>query len=182
MLYLFITAEFSENIQKLYVADTETDPVEYSFKLKCTKCGELAEKVIHFNLFEKHENSSSKGENSFTMKCKFCESDNSILANSFEPYLFAQQEEHSDNDKRKKYGLNGNKININDYAAIMQLDSRGWDIEEFLFAELPFKVELKTGTVMDCQIDEDGTWYDYDDESGEEVNIIDFNYKIEKGK
>ncbi|CAB4252321.1 similar to Saccharomyces cerevisiae YCR090C Putative protein of unknown function [Maudiozyma barnettii] len=182
MLYLFMCAELSDNIKKLYVDDTDVNPVEYSFKFKCTKCGEDAEKINNFNLHEKHEIQGGKGEATFIMKCKFCESDNTVLANTFEPCLFAQQEEHSDNDKRKKYGLNGNKIDINNYAAIMQLDSRGWAINDFLYTALPFKVELNSGKIMDCQFEDDGSWYDYDDESSEEVYITDFKYKIEKGK
>lgn len=182
MLYLFISAEFSENAKKLYVRNSETDPAEFTFKLKCTKCGEDAEKPVTFNLFEKHEIPGSKGEASLVMKCKFCSSDNIIIANEFEHDLFAQQSNNVNNDKRKKHGLNGNKMDINDYAAIIQLDSRGWEIQDFLYHSLPFEAELNSGKLMNCEFEDDGSWYDYDNDSSEEVYITDFKFKVEKGK
>ena len=182
MQYLFIAAELSENVNKLYLKDSEADPADFRFQLKCTNCGEDAEKVATFDAHEKQELPGGKGEASFVMKCKFCESSNSIVANLFEEGLFSQQAENGDSSKRKKAGLNGNKIDINDWAAILQLDCRGWEITKFEFDQSPFAVDLVAGNTMDVEFDEDGTWYDYDDAAGEEVSIIDFKYKIVKAK
>lgn len=182
MQYLFIAAELSENINKLYLKDSEAEPADYRFQLKCTNCGEDAQKVVTFNAHEKQELAGGKGEASFVMKCKFCESSNSIVASVFEEGLFCQQSENVDSTKRKKANLNGNKIDINDWAALLQLDCRGWEITGYEFDQSPFAVELSSGSTMDVQFDEDGTWYDYDDEAGEEVSITDFKFKVIKAK
>ena len=45
---------------------------DWHFKTKCTKCNEVAENVIYFNLVEKTKVEGSRGEANYIAKCKLC--------------------------------------------------------------------------------------------------------------
>ena len=183
MIFLLIAAELSENIERISVKDPETDPAEYVFQIRCTRCGEDADKPVVVNAYEKHDIPGSRGEANLVMKCKFCGSENTIDMNHFETALSQDQASNIDRDKRKKHGLGDRKLDIDNCAAILQLDTRGWDLREFIFSSIPFVAELTSGKKMEFKF-EDGedSWYDYDDDSGEEVYVTNFKTQFVKGK
>ncbi|CCK72053.1 uncharacterized protein KNAG_0I02680 [Huiozyma naganishii CBS 8797] len=178
MLYLTVAAELSENIVKVSTKNSETDPAEFCFDLVCTSCREMHDSPVTINSFEKHDMSGSRGEASFTLKCKFCQNECSINLSPFEDALYAQPQENK--DKRKKHGLG--KVALNE-AVILQLDCRGCDLKVFHFDNLIFLVELASGKIMECQFEQgEDEWYDYDDDANEEVSITEFKYQFVKGK
>lgn len=178
MIYLTIKAELSENITKISPRDLDSEPAEFTFDLTCTSCREDHDAPVMINSFEKHEMPGSRGEASFLLKCKFCGKDCSVNLEHFEDALYSEPEINK--DKRKKHGLN--KIG-NDVAAILQLDCRGCDVKGFHFDNLKFDVELASGKIIECQFDQgEDEWYDYDEDSSEEVSITAFEYEFVKGK
>lgn len=179
MLYLTIKGNLSSNIEKVTPHDLETESAEFTFDVVCTSCREAHDSPIMINSFERHEMPGSRGEASFLMKCKFCGKDCSINLEHFEDSLY--NEPSINKDKRKKHGLN--KLNDN-VAVILQLDCRGCDVTKFYFDNnLIFDVQLTSGKIMECQFDQDeNEWYDYDEDSGEEVSITSFEYEFVKGK
>ncbi|CAL9727962.1 hypothetical protein MOUN0_B04412 [Monosporozyma unispora] len=178
MIYLTIKADLSENITKISPRDLESEPAEFTFDLTCTSCREDHDAPVMINSFEKHEMPGSRGEASFLLKCKFCGKDCSINLEHFENALCSEPE--ISKDKRKKHGLN--KLGT-DVAAILQLDCRGCDVKGFHLDNLKFDVQLSSGKIMECQFDQgEDEWYDYDEDSSEEVSITAFEYQFVKGK
>ncbi|CCF60327.1 hypothetical protein KAFR_0J02630 [Kazachstania africana CBS 2517] len=179
MLYLAISATLSENIKSVRVKDSVQEPAEYTFQISCNNCREVNPAPVLINSVEKHDMAGSKGEASFTMKCKFCSTECSVNLNHFEESLGAEPQ--ISKDKRKKSGLA--KLST-DSAAILQLDCRGCELTKFYFDNnLTFVVELVSGNKLECQFDQgENEWYDYDDDAGEEVSITDFACEFFKGK
>lgn len=181
MLFLTIGAEFSENIESIQVQDTDDNVAEYTFDLECTNCHEMHDSKVLINTKESHEMPGSRGEASFILKCKFCSKDCSVNLEPYETFLYSSSsEEVNSKEKRKKHGLN--KLGV-DKAAILQLDCRGCEPKGFYWNNLTFLVKLNSGKIMECQFDQDeNEWYDYDDDSSEEVNITEFQCEFVKGK
>lgn len=183
MLYLIVDATLSENTKRVFPRDTEANAAEYTFDLVCTSCREKHESSVVINRFEKSQLPGSKGEASFVMKCKFCGKEVSIDLNRFEDSLYndAVEDNRPIIDKaqvqRKKHDLK----NVQGKSVLLALDCRGCEVIEFRPDNLTFIAELISGSTMEFQL-EDGEWYDYDDEAGEEVSVTEFKSEIVKGK
>lgn len=183
MLYLSMSGTLSENIVRVYPRDTEQSIAEYSFDITCTHCREAHGSPVFINAYEKHEMAGSRGEASFTMKCKFCGNEMSINLSHFEEALWNSEAESYDSGpittSRKKHGIK----NVSGNAGLLwQLDCRGCDISKFNPQNITFVVELQQGK-MECIIEEgEDEWYDYDDNQGEEVSITEIKFDIIKGK
>lgn len=183
MIYLCVTADLTSNINKLAILDSPEAPAEYCFKLVCTSCREAHGSPIFINAYETKEMAGSKGVSSFVAKCKFCGNEISIGLMRFESSL-VNPETITDQDffkgllaKRKKLGIN----NLgNEYYIPLQLDCRGCDIIHWEPSNLTFEVTLNTGTILGAQL-EDNEWYDYDENSGEEVSVTNISHVFKKG-
>lgn len=183
MLYLVIDATLSENIKRLSVQDTASDPAEYAFDLVCTSCREKHDSKVVINGFEKTPLPGSRGEASFVMKCKFCGKEVSIDLNQFEESLYNDSGEENKEiigkveAQRKKHNLRG----IKGGCVLLSLDCRGCEVLGFYPDNLKFLAELYSGKTMEFQLEE-GELYDYDDDSGEEVTVTEFKSEIVNGK
>ena len=159
MLGLYLTAELN-NVTDLTTEDSVNEPFEYFFKLECTKCHEVHDKLVSVNLYEKHEISDSRGEASYVSSCTFCNSKSNLniqIPKHFNGYT------NEDNGKSVK---------------ILEIDSRGYEIVEFI-AQSPFKCKgLNSETIFDKIDLSENEWYDYDDNAGEETSITDIKWEI----
>lgn len=157
--HLYLSAELN-NVTELKPKDSLGKPFEFTFKIKCNKCHEIHDKEILINLYEKHEIEGSRGEANFINHCTFCKSKSTI--NISIPKKFTG---YSIND-------NGNKISI------LEIDSRGSEIIEFIpYGQFVCK-GVDSNTQFTLEFD-DGEWYDYDDNAGEEVSITETLWAIE---
>ncbi|QLL31125.1 hypothetical protein HG536_0A09420 [Torulaspora globosa] len=184
MLYLAIEATMSDNIKQIYPEDTEQDAAQYTFDLVCTHCREQHSSSVGMNRFEKTEMPGSRGEASFVMRCKFCGSDCSINISSFEQYLYNPAEADPGQiqkmkDIRKKNGI---KNVPSESCVLLSLDCRGCEVTQFHPENLNFNAELTSGKQMTFELEDGREWYDYDDDSNEEVTVTDFRGTIIKGK
>ncbi|CCH61570.1 hypothetical protein TBLA_0F00260 [Henningerozyma blattae CBS 6284] len=186
MLYLTANTTTSETIQKISLQDNESNPTEFPFELICTHCRESHDSTITMNAYEKVDISGSKGEASIVVRCKFCKSENSIVLKIIENEfncLIDEEEGKTLQTKRKKLGFKKNLIDNN--WILLELDCRGCEVSKFHPELITFNVVLKSGSILECQLDEnENEWYDYDEDAGEEVSIIDFQFNIinNKGK
>lgn len=176
----------SENIVKVFPRDTEDSVAEYSFDITCTNCREANDSAVFINSFETHEMSGSRGEASFTMKCKFCGNESSVNLSHYEEALWNPENENYDNgtlksllDQRKKNGIKHADKNC---ALLLKLDCRGCELVKFNPGNIQFSVEMNSGSTIEAQF-EDGEdeWYDYDDKDSTEVSITDLKFEIIKG-
>ncbi|AMD22563.1 HHL207Cp [Eremothecium sinecaudum] len=186
MLYLVAKASLSDNIKCFYPKDDEASPINYTFELICTSCRETHDSLVRINCFEKHSMPGSRGEASLVMKCNFCGKECSINLERTEEVLYNTSIPDNEEDikkmvsNRKKLGLKGLDSNS---AAWLQMDCRGCEVTKFETADAVFQVELASGKSMEC-VFEDGEneWYDYDDDAGEEVSVVDVKFITVKGK
>ncbi|CAI4056856.1 uncharacterized protein SKDI_03G1470 [Saccharomyces kudriavzevii IFO 1802] len=180
-LFLVIEATLSENVAKVSIDNTSESRAEFTFDLQCTSCRELHDSKIMINTFEEHAMPSSKGTASFLMKCKFCSKELSVNVSIFESEYLTDQADHEWaklKDVRKKHALS--KVKENSFLPLV-FDCRGCELVKFYPDNITFKVLLNSGKVMACQL-EDNEWYDYDDDSGEEVTMTEFSSDFIKGK
>ncbi|AWU76822.1 hypothetical protein CAS74_000758 [Pichia kudriavzevii] len=157
--YLYLTAELN-NVTSLKPKDSLKEPFEYEFKIQCTKCRETHDKTVTVNLYEKHEIDGSRGEASYVGACSFCKAKSNIniaLPKGYEGY---------------------NSENSGQEVKMLEIDSRGYEIVEFV-ANGPFvcKGNESTTEFQDVLLDE-GEWYDYDDQAGEETSITEVKWVI----
>lgn len=186
MLFLTCIATLSENIKCLYPKDVESDPAEYTFDITCTSCREVNDSKVSINRFEKHKMAGSRGEASFVMKCKFCKNDCSVTLTRTEESLYNLDEESNfelierAKSQRKKQGLK--KFDV-EQAVLLSLDCRGCEVANLNPDNLVFIVELISGKKMEC-VFEDGEneWYDYDEDTAEEVSVVDMKFDVVEGK
>lgn len=182
MLYLIIDATLSENIKRVFPQDSQGSAAEYTFDLVCTSCREKHDVPVAINRFEKHQLPGSKGDASFIMKCRFCGKESSVDLSKFEDALYNGNEDDSEIfEKMKKQRKKHDLKNLNGQCALLSMDCRGCEITSFYPDNLTFAAELTSGRTLEFKL-EDGEWYDYDDYSGEEVSLTEFDYKIIKGK
>lgn len=184
MLFLTINALMSDNIKCIYPEDTENAIAQYMFDVQCTHCRETHSSPVTIDRFERHEMPGSRGEASFVMRCKFCGSDISINLSKFEDCLYNASCTEPDmisktKELRKKHGLRDLSL---DSAALLELDCRGCEVTAFHPGNLTFIAELTSGKSMSFQLEDDSEWYDYDDDSGEEVTVTELRGTIIKGK
>lgn len=178
----------SENIAKVYPKDTDDSIAEYSFDITCTNCREANDSAVFINSFEKHEMQGSRGEASFTMKCKFCGNESSVNLSKYEEALWNPDNEEFEEASVLKPVLDLRKKNNIKHAdkhsgLFLKLDCRGCDLTKFNPGNIQFIVELSSGSTIEAQF-EDGEdeWYDYDEEASAEVSITDIKFDIIKGK
>lgn len=186
MLYLIASAIQSENIRRLYPKDTEENPAEYTFRVICSSCREEHDAPVRINRFEKTEMTGSRGDASLVMRCKFCGKTSSVnLERTSEDVYNLDYDGNSEiiekiKSDRKKSGLK--KIPINQ-TILLALDCRGCEVSKFEIADTVFVAELSSGKEMEFQFDEgENEWYDYDDDCGEEVSVVDMCFEIVNGK
>lgn len=157
--HLYLTAELN-NVTKLKPQDSTAQPYEYTFKIQCTKCRETHENPVTVNLYEKHDIEGSRGEASYVGACFFCKSKSNInifLPKHYEGYLL------ENNNKEVK---------------MLEIDSRGYDLVEFI-PDGPFQcVGADSNTKFSDFTLDDGEWYDYDDAAGKETSITDLKWVI----
>lgn len=175
----------SENVKCVYPKDNEKVMAEYIFDITCTNCREPHDVPVSINRFEKHQMPGSRGEASFVMKCKFCGKDVSISMYQFEEVLYNAETRSEEvfskiKEQRKKKGLRGVDT---EKAILLEMDCRGCEINNLDVANITFVAELTSGKKMEFQFEGgENEWYDYDDDAGEEVFIIDFDSQVIKGK
>ncbi|CCE65779.1 hypothetical protein TPHA_0M02050 [Tetrapisispora phaffii CBS 4417] len=186
MLYLVAEALFSENIRSISVKNDPSSPAEFSFNLVCTNCREEHESAVSINTFEKHDMPGSKGEASFILKCKFCDKDCSVNMNTFEDVFYNIENSQNTSEleaialQREKKGIKNIKGN---QSVLLEFDCRGCEVTKFHISSVPYKVNLNNKKTLEFEFEEgDNEWYDYDDDSAEEVSITEFNTEIMRGK
>lgn len=184
MLFLIINASLSENIKRIYPEDSSDAAAQYMFDVVCTHCREEHGSSIVIDRFGKTEMPGSRGEASFVMRCKFCGSDCSINLSSFEeslynPTLMEPAALDKIKEVRKKRGLRNVSA---ESCALLELDCRGCEIVRFHPGNLTFVAELTSGKTMSFELEDGTEWYDFDDDSNEEVTVTDFQGTIFKGK
>ncbi|ODV68833.1 hypothetical protein HYPBUDRAFT_104715 [Hyphopichia burtonii NRRL Y-1933] len=163
--YLKAAAELS-NVTDLQPVDTPESPFEYTFKIECTKCREAHDKPVTINQFENHELPDSRGEASFIFRCHNCKSSHSALISRSKQLLVNQDEDS---------GVFSVAL-----TTVLEIDARGVEFTEFI-PEGRFQCKgLKSSTKFDEVDLEDGEWYDYDDQAGEEVSVIDVKWEISR--
>lgn len=157
--YLKAHAELT-NVTDVQPVDSAESPFEYTFRIECTKCRETHGKPVTINRFEQHEISGSKGEASFVFRCKSCKS------------------EHSAQILRTNESLT--QETAGKWVKLLEIDARGADFIEFI-PEGRWMGKAANSTSVFDEIDlEDGEWYDYDDNKGEEVSVTDFKWEISR--
>ncbi|OBA20570.1 hypothetical protein METBIDRAFT_43948 [Metschnikowia bicuspidata var. bicuspidata NRRL YB-4993] len=157
--YLKAQAELS-NVTNLKPVDTPDSPFEYTFRIECTKCREIHGKPVTINRFEQHDISGSKGEASFVFRCKSC------------------RNEHSAQISRTVESLSPE--NAGKWVNLLEIDARGADFIDFI-PEGRWVCEALNSTSIFDEVDlEDGEWYDYDDNKGQEVSVTDFKWEISR--
>lgn len=146
------------NVTDLEPLNTPQSPYEYTFTIECTKCREVHDKPVTINTFEQHEITGSRGEASFVFRCKICKS------------------EHLAQITRTK-----EKLTIEDngkWVRILEIDARGMDFIKF-DALGQWQCHGVTSPTIFDEVDlEDGEWYDYDDNAGEEVSVSEVSFEI----
>lgn len=156
--YLKASAELS-NVTDLQPVDTVESPFEYTFIIECTRCRHVHDKPVTINRFESHEMAGSKGEASFIFRCRECKSEHSAS-------IFRTSK------KLTEEASNG--------VALLEIDARGCDFNEFK-PEGRFECRGLNSTAKFDEVDlEDGEWYDYDDNGGEEVSVVDVKWEISR--
>lgn len=155
--YLKAKAELA-GVTDLEPINAPQSPYEFTFTIECTKCREVHDKPVTINTFEQHDITGSRGEASFVFRCKNCKS------------------EHLAQIERTK-----EKLTIEEngkWVKLLTIDARGLDFIKFdalgqwqcRGADSPTKFE---------EVDlEDGEWYDYDDNAGEEVSVTEISFDI----
>ncbi|SCU77615.1 LANO_0A00826g1_1 [Lachancea nothofagi CBS 11611] len=185
MLYVAISATFSENISSLSVKDTDAELADYALEVVCTNCREKNDSRVTVNRLEKHEMSGSRGEASFVMKCKFCGSECSINLEKTEEKLYNLEIEENTEAvqkvkvQRKKQGIK--KVEASQ-AILLALDCRGCEVINLAYTNLIFEVQLTSGSTMEASFEDENEWYDYDDKASEEASIVDLKFEVVKGK
>ncbi|CDO95788.1 unnamed protein product [Kluyveromyces dobzhanskii CBS 2104] len=186
MLYISVLATLSENIRRVFPKDTEQSPAEYTFRLVCTNCREDHDAPIRVNRFESHDMPGSKGKASFVMKCKFCGQECSINLTRTKEDLNNLDEEtnleliEQTKKDRKKNGLKSVPI---EQALWLGLDCRGCEVTKFETADTTFVAELVSKKEIEFQFEDDeNEWYDYDEDAGEVVSVVDMQFDVIKGK
>lgn len=146
------------NVTDLEPVDSPQNPYEYTFTIECTKCREVHDKPVTINTFEQHEITGSRGEASFVFRCKNCKS------------------EHLAQVERTKQ-----KLTIEDngkWVKLLEIDARGLDFVKFE-ALGQWQCHSSNSVTQFSEVDlEDGEWYDYDDNAGEEVSVTEVSFDI----
>jgi hypothetical protein len=143
------------------VGPSNPEEFEWTFNAECTKCRELHEEQIYFNQKELHENINSRGESNLIMKCKFCGSIGTmdVVPKSIK---FLNQE-------------------LGGFQPLVVIEGRGWEPKEWIPTG-GFKAESLAGTVFDDVDLHEKEWCDYDEKSGESVEIMQVESMISKAK
>lgn len=148
------------NVTNLQPVDTPESPFEYTFIIECTKCRQVHDKPVSINRYESHEISGSKGEASFVYKCRECKLEHSATITRTKDTVDVE-----DNNK---------------FKSLLTIDARGIDFNEFI-PEGRFQCVGSNSTSKFDEVDLiDGEWYDYDDNSNEEVSITDIKWEINR--
>ncbi|EMG49842.1 Ess1 UPF0587 protein C2D10.03c [Candida maltosa Xu316] len=159
-LFLKIQAELT-NVTDLEPNSSPEKPYEFTFKIQCTKCRLIHEKLIQINQYEKHQIGDSRGDASFIFKCKDCKS------------------EHSANvlPTNKKFTMEDYEKRV--FVPILEIDARGLDFLEFEPTG-DFKCTgIESGTKFD-EVDLSDEWYDVDEKTNDEVSITEIKWSIDR--
>ncbi|KAL6946319.1 hypothetical protein ACO0RG_000465 [Hanseniaspora osmophila] len=197
MLYLIGTAILSENIKSFDFLDTEEQPLDYPFKIKCTSCHEVSASAHKFNSQDEVDRNNISTVN-FSMKCKFCGSTCSVsfektkekLYNSVGGDITSEDEavlEAKELVARqlKKRAENYPKLVAKtdksaNFAVFLKFDCRGCEVVEFVPDEdTIIEVSLYNGNVIENCL-EDGELFDYDDKDEQEVSVTEVQWNIVK--
>ncbi|RCK54881.1 hypothetical protein Cantr_04585 [Candida viswanathii] len=166
---LKVQAELS-NVTDLEPKNTPQAPYEYTFEIECTKCRTKHDKLIQINSFEKHEISGSRGDASFIFRCRECKNEHSINIVPTGEKLRAEEEEEEEGKGRKK----------DKWVSLLEIDSRGLDFLRFVPNGEFQCVGTETGTVFDEVDLSEGEWYDVDENTNDEVSIVDVKWEISR--
>ncbi|CEP61085.1 uncharacterized protein LALA0_S02e06392g [Lachancea lanzarotensis] len=185
MLYVVVSATLSENISHFSVHDTDSDVADYALEIVCTNCREKHNSLVYVNGLEKHEVSGGKGEASLVVKCKFCGSQSTVNLERTEEKLYNLDVEENAEAvekvklQRKKKGI---KKVESSKSVVLALDCRGCEVTGLDFSNLTFDVKLTSGSEMQAVFEGENEWYDYDENSAEEVSVVDLAFEVVKGK
>ncbi|ODV64567.1 uncharacterized protein ASCRUDRAFT_30298 [Ascoidea rubescens DSM 1968] len=156
MSYSLVVSADLDNVTDMMPLNTPEAPFEFTFRVKCTTCQEVHGKEITINTFEAHDISGSRGSASLVFKCSFCGSRGTKNI-SITPTNLKLTNDDSQRHKQIPF---------------LDINSRGCEIIQFIPANGYFTCSgLDSSTTFD-EIDlADDEWYDYDDNSSNEVSI-----------
>ena len=156
-----------DNVTDLLPVNTAESPFEFTFKVKCSTCQEVHGKEITINTFESHDIANSRGAASLVFKCSFCGSRGTKNINIVPTDLKLT------NEASQKH------IQI----PFLDINSRGCEIIEFIPRNGYFKcLGLESNTKFDDIDLGDDEWYDYDDDSSNEVSITNVKWDFVRVK
>lgn len=153
---------------------------------RCTSCKEEHPNPVTLNLYESFEITGSRGKATLVMKCKGCKKESSV--NAFHPSATSAANPESVKPELYKYQDSGST------KVMLKLDPRGLDLVKFIpdgkfmckgvkkSGEEGEEVVEPNNTVFQDVNLEEGEWYDYDDEAGNEVSITNVEWDIVKAK
>ncbi|KAI8867393.1 DUF866-domain-containing protein [Ramicandelaber brevisporus] len=148
---------------------TDLQPVDahdfdWTFRVKCTNCGDEAPKPVTINKTEEVELEGSRGTANISIKCKGCRRGGSAT-------IFIRPYGAEDSEKWK---------------TIVTFDVRGnLDLVEHLVTGEWMAKGEESNTVFDdveFESEKGGDWVGYDDKAGSEVSIMDFETKLQAEK
>lgn len=157
MYYLKGKASF-DGVTDLRPVDTAEAPFEYTFEIVCIRCREKHSKPVTINRFEQHEGEGTRGTASFVYRCQNC------------------KHQHSANIESTGKAI----ANDGAYHAILQIDSRGLEVERFIPEGVWQCVGEESGTKFEEVEVEDGEWYDYDEKAGVDVSITEVEWEVSR--
>ncbi|SCU92600.1 LAME_0F00672g1_1 [Lachancea meyersii CBS 8951] len=185
MLYAVVSATLSDNISQFSVHDTDSEVADYALEIVCTNCREKHDSLVVMNRLEKYDMNHGKGEASLVMKCKFCGNQCTVNLEKMEEKLYNLDVDGNGEAvekvklQRKKQGIK--KVDSSK-AIVLALDCRGCEVTGLDFSNLSFDVQLTSGNTMQATFEDENEWYDYDDNSAEEVSIVDLQFELVNGK
>lgn len=156
-LKLILNAQL-ENLTGLEPVDTAEQPFEYTFEIQCTACREVHPKEVAINRFERHDIPGSRGEANFVFRCKACkkESNASITRTG------------------KTYDLEDSETDV----AVLEIEARGLEFVRFVPDGFFRARGAESGTPFDEIELNDGEFYDYDDNAGNEVSVTEVRWEL----
>ncbi|QSL65109.1 hypothetical protein MERGE_002414 [Pneumocystis wakefieldiae] len=154
VLGLFLSA-ILENITSLEPFDPQNH--YYTFKVQCTSCREIHPNLVKISPGETVNIPNSRGKASLVWKCRYCQKENSAKKASQYTFEISPQE-----------------------SIILSFECRGCEFIEF-FPDGEWCCKgVKSGTLFRGINLIEGEWYDYDENSLNEVSITNVKWIIKR--
>lgn len=158
MGFKLVLSAVLDGLTDLRPTDTAENPFEYTFEIQCTSCREIHDKEITINRFEQHDMSGSRGEASFSFRCKMCKRESTAS-------IVRTKENYTVEADGKPVG-------------ILEIDARGLELIKFIPVG-NFEAKGLTSNTPFTEIDlSEAEFYDYDDNASNEVSITEVTWDI----